>query len=97
MTTVEPRITVAVFGIFWHKSLAETARQVTISIEFVLQRDDQHIGSQSGLALFDAFASKEKTLHAHPGRHNQVPEYERGSSARFYARHLGRAADTASD
>jgi len=35
--------------------------------------------------LFDAFASKEKTLHAHSGRHYPVPEYERDSSARFFA------------
>jgi hypothetical protein len=41
--------------------------------------------------LFDAFASKEKTLHAHSGRHYPVPEYERDSSDRFFARHLGRA------
>ena len=53
--------------------------------------------SLAGVALFDAFASKEKTLHAHSGRHYPVPEYERDSSARFFARHLGRAADTASD
>jgi hypothetical protein len=51
----------------------------------------------SGVASFDAFASKEKTLNAYSGRHHPVPEYERDSSARFFARHLGRAADTASD
>jgi hypothetical protein len=45
-------------------TLAETAEQITIPIEFVLQWDDEHIPRQSGLALFDAFASKEKTLHA---------------------------------
>ena len=40
--------------------------------------------------MFDAFASKEKTLHAHSGRHYPVPDYERDSSARFFVRHLGR-------
>jgi hypothetical protein len=46
--------------------------QITIPIEFLLQWDDEHIARQSGLALFDAFASKEKTLHANTGRHKGV-------------------------
>jgi hypothetical protein len=43
----------------------------------------------SGLALFDAIGSAEKTLHANPGRHAQVPRFEVDSSERFFARHLG--------
>jgi hypothetical protein len=42
-----------------------------------------------GLALFGAFAAAEKTLHANPGRHMEVPEFELDSSQRFLARHLG--------
>jgi hypothetical protein len=42
----------------------------------------------SGLALFDAFASREKTLHANPGRHMGVPAFELDSSQRFFTRHL---------
>jgi len=91
LVAVEPRITAAVFGMFWHQSLAETARQITIPVEFVLQWDDEHIERQSGLALFDAFASKEKTLHASAGRHREVPRFEADSAVRFFARHLGRA------
>ncbi|MEV6030627.1 hypothetical protein AB0L65_05735 [Nonomuraea sp. NPDC052116] len=34
----------------------------------MLQWDDERIPLESGLALFDAFASKEKTLHANAGR-----------------------------
>jgi hypothetical protein len=41
-----------------------------------------------GLALFDAFASQEKTLHANPGRHTGVPAFEPQSSERFFRRHL---------
>jgi hypothetical protein len=37
----------------------------------------------SGLALFDAFASREKTLHANPGRHAGVPAFELESAERF--------------
>ena len=44
---------------------------------------------ESGLALFDAFGSAEKTLHANPGRHGAVPRYEVDSAERFFARHLG--------
>jgi hypothetical protein len=36
----------------------------------------------------DALASKEKTLHANPGRHPDGPAFEVDSSERFFARHL---------
>ena len=44
---------------------------------------------EDGLALFGAFASANKTLHANPGRHMEVPEFELDSSQRFLARHPG--------
>ncbi|REK90164.1 alpha/beta hydrolase [Streptomyces inhibens] len=91
LAAADPRITAAVFGIFWPESLAEAAKQITIPIEFVLQWDDEHIPRQSGLALFDAFASKEKTLHANAGAHKEVPRFEADSAVRFFARHFGRA------
>jgi pimeloyl-ACP methyl ester carboxylesterase len=92
LTAVEPRITAAVFGIFWHQSLIEAARQITVPVEFVLQWDDEHIDRQSGLALFDAFASKEKTLHANAGKHQDLPRFEADSASRFFVRHLSRPA-----
>jgi cephalosporin-C deacetylase-like acetyl esterase len=94
LTAIDPRITAAVFGQFWHDSLAEAARRITIPVEFSLQWDDEHIPRPSGLALFDAFASKEKTLHANAGRHMELPRFEADSAVRFFARHLGRAAVT---
>ncbi|GHI10454.1 hypothetical protein Scel_87750 [Streptomyces cellostaticus] len=87
----DPRITAAVFGLHWPDALAETAKQITIPIEFMLQWDDEHIPRESGLALFDAFASQEKTLHANAGRHKELPRFEADSAVRFFARHLGRA------
>ncbi|WP_067452076.1 hypothetical protein [Actinomadura macra] len=90
LTAVETRITAAVFGLFWPEPLAETARQITIPIEFDLQWDDEHIDRRSGLALFDAFGSKEKTLHANAGAHKELPRFEADSAARFFARHLAR-------
>ncbi|GAA1345253.1 hypothetical protein GCM10009647_089740 [Streptomyces sanglieri] len=40
---------------------------------------------ESGLALFDAFASKEKTLHANAGKHFGFPRFEADSAARVGA------------
>ncbi|MFE3185877.1 alpha/beta hydrolase [Streptomyces violascens] len=92
LTAVEPRITAAVFGLFWPETLVETAKQISIPIEFALQWDDEHIPREAGLALFDAFASKEKTLHANAGRHKELPRFEADSAVRFFVRHLGEAA-----
>jgi hypothetical protein len=92
LTAIEPRITAAVFGgVFVYDALTEAARQITVPIEFLLPWDDEEIERDTGLALFDAFASKEKTLHANPGSHHQVPWFEVENSARFFLRHLGRA------
>jgi hypothetical protein len=88
----EPRITAAVFGRHWPDVLAEHAKQITIRIEFDLQWDDEHIRREDRLVLFDAFASREKTLHANAGKHKELPRFEADSAVRFLARHLGRAA-----
>ncbi|MFD9515355.1 dienelactone hydrolase family protein [Streptomyces mirabilis] len=92
LAAIEPRLTAAVFGgVFVYEALTEAAGRITIPIEFLLPWDDEEINRQAGLALFDACASKEKALHAYPGRHNQVPAFEVDNSARFFLRHLGRA------
>jgi hypothetical protein len=88
LAAAEPRISAAVFGLFWPDSLAGAASQITIPIEFHLQWDDEHIDRQSGLAFFGAFASEEKTLHANAGAHQELPRFEADSAARFFARHL---------
>ena len=97
LTAAEPRITAAVFGLAGHETLAEAAARVTVPVEFLLQWDDELVPRDSGLALFGAFASREKTLHANPGRHAGVPAFELDSSERFFTRHLrhGGASATA--
>ncbi|MEU6480335.1 alpha/beta hydrolase [Streptomyces sp. NPDC047017] len=90
LVAADPRITAAVFGLHWPDALAETARRITVPVEFMLQWDDEHIPRASGLALFDAFASAEKTLHANTGRHQELPRFEADSAVRFFTRHLGR-------
>ena len=84
----EPRITAAVFGVIGAETLIDAARAVTVPVEFLLQWDDELVGRESGLELFDAFGSSEKTLHANSGGHLDVPRFELDSSARFFARHL---------
>jgi dienelactone hydrolase len=88
LAAAEPRITAAVFGLVRSDGLTEAAAKITIPVEFLLQWDDEMVPRDSALALFDAFASPEKTLHANPGGHQGVPAFELESSARFFARHL---------
>lgn len=96
LTAADPRITAAAFGLFWHNEyLAEVASRITVPVEYALQWDDEHIPRQSGLALFDAFASKEKTLHANIGTHKELPRFEADSAVRFFARHLSGATSPA--
>ncbi|MFI6559309.1 alpha/beta hydrolase family protein [Streptomyces sp. NPDC050534] len=90
LVAAEPRITAAVLGLHWPDALAETAKRITIPVEFDLQWDDEHIPRESGLALFDAFASTEKSLHVNAGSHKELPRFEADSAVRFFARHLRR-------
>jgi dienelactone hydrolase len=92
LTAIEPRITAAIFGggFFAHEALIEAARRIVVPIQFLLPWDDEHVDRQSALALFDAFASKEKTLHANPGDHRTIRWV--GVDNEFLPRHLGRAS-----
>ena len=94
LTAIEPRITAAIFGggFFVHEALMEAARRITVPVQFLLPWDDEHVDRQSALALFDAFASEEKTLHANPGDHRTIRWF--GVDNEFLARHLGRARHT---
>jgi hypothetical protein len=97
LTAAESRIAAVSFGaVFVHDALIEAAGKITVPVEYQIPWDDEEFDRTTGVALFDAFASKEKTLHAYSGRYYPMPEYARDCSARFFARHLGRTADTAS-
>jgi alpha-beta hydrolase superfamily lysophospholipase len=85
----EPRIGVAVFGgAVASVPLLDAARRTTIPIQYLLPWDDAELDRDTALAMFDAFGSKQKTLHAFPGSHREVPQYEVDDSARFLTRHL---------
>jgi hypothetical protein len=90
LAVVEPRIAAAVLfaGSFVPRVMFEEARQVTIPLQVLLQWDDEGNDRQMALDLFDAFGSKEKTLHANMGGHAGVPQFEADAGNRFFARHL---------
>ncbi|MFI7430854.1 alpha/beta hydrolase [Micromonospora sp. NPDC049836] len=90
LAVVEPRIAAALLfaGSYVPRAMFEEARQVTIPLQVLLQWDDEGNDRQLALDLFDAFGSREKTLHANMGGHTGVPEFEGDAGNRFFARHL---------
>jgi dienelactone hydrolase len=84
----EPRVRAAVLGLNGAETSAEAAAQITVPLEFLVQWDDETVPRTASLALFDLFASTEKTLHANPGKHAEIPMFELDSSLRFFTRHL---------
>jgi hypothetical protein len=86
-------IACAVFGLAGLRPNAPefeaAAKAIDIPVEFVFQWDDAVAPRQHGLALFEAFGSKEKTMHINPGGHLDIPRFEGASWERFYERHLG--------
>ncbi|MDT0455136.1 alpha/beta hydrolase [Streptomyces sp. DSM 41527] len=90
LAVVEPRISAAVLfaGSLVPTAMFEEARRITIPLHVLLQWDDEGNDRQAALDLFDAFGSKEKTLHANMGGHSGVPQFAGDAAARFFARHL---------
>ncbi|MFE5136324.1 alpha/beta hydrolase [Streptomyces fagopyri] len=84
----EPRVRAAVLGLGGVSASAEDAARVTVPVRFLVQWDDERVPRAQSLALFDALASAEKTLHANVGRHGEVPAFELDSTLGFFARHL---------
>lgn len=89
----EPRIKCAVFGLAGLREGAEAmekaANSITIPLQFVFQWEDAVAPRENGIALFNAFASKEKTMHINPGGHMDIPNFEGSAWKAFYQRHLG--------
>ena len=85
----EPRVRAAVLGLGGALASAQDAARITVPVEFLVQWNDERVPRAASLALFDALASAEKTLHANPGLHGDLPGFELDSALRFFARHLG--------
>src|SRR5689334_24684319 len=90
LTVVEPGISAAgsFAGCFLPCTLHEEARQITVPLLFLLQWDDEGNDRRLALDLFDAFGTREKTLHANMGGHTGTPWFEVDDGNRFFARHL---------
>ncbi|MET0966087.1 MAG: alpha/beta hydrolase [Nakamurella sp.] len=90
LAVLEPRISAAVLyaGSFVPRAILEQARQVGIPLLVLLQWDDESNDRHMALDLFDAFGTRQKTLHANMGGHTGVPQFEGDDANRFFARHL---------
>ena len=64
------------------------ANSIMIPIQFVFQWEDAVAPRENGIALFNAFGSKEKTMHVNPGGHMDIPTFENNAWKAFYQRHL---------
>ena len=95
----EPRVKAAVLGLAGlrnrpgSEAFEDAARRLAIPVLFLFQWDDELASRESGLALFDAFGSEEKTMHINPGPHVGIPRFERDAVEAFFARHLEPATD----
>ncbi|MFJ9935171.1 dienelactone hydrolase family protein [Streptomyces virginiae] len=90
LAVAEPRIKAAGFfaGGYVPRAQRGEAGQVTIPLLFLLQWDDEGNPRERALELFDAFGTKEKTLHANLGGHTGTPWFELEDGCRFLDRHL---------
>ncbi|WP_305783360.1 alpha/beta hydrolase family protein [Symbioplanes lichenis] len=84
----EPRVRAAVLGLGGGAANTEHAARISVPVQFLMQWDDERIPRADGLALFEAFGSAEKTLHANPGKHGELPRFEVDANVAFFRRHL---------
>jgi len=87
----DPRIKVALLGLMgvWGSDaqlLSEMAPKVSCPVRFLVQWDDEIVPRNSCLELYDKLGSKKKTLHANPGPHSAVPQFESVASVDYLDR-----------
>ncbi len=91
----EPRIDAAIFGLAGLRAGASemeaAAKAIRIPLLFVFQWEDAVAPRETGIALFNAFGSAEKTMHVNPGGHMDIPAFEAAEWESFWVRHLGTA------
>jgi dienelactone hydrolase len=93
LVAAEPRIVAAVLGLMGvagptRDRVATDATRITCPVLFLLQWHDELFDRQLGFELFEALASTDKRLHAHPGEHGGVPLEEMNASEAFLAERL---------
>ena len=92
LLAVETRFRCAVLGLSQlhpdHLAFRKAAEQIETPLRFVLQWDDHIRTREYGIALFDAFGSRDKSMHVNPGGHTAVPRSEMESWDAFLGRYL---------
>ncbi|MFC0037968.1 dienelactone hydrolase family protein [Actinomadura rayongensis] len=90
LATTDPRIKAAVLfaGSYLPTTTFKEARALTIPVHVLLQWDDEGNDRQAALNLFDALATKDKSLQANMGGHTGVPAHANQAANAFLTRHL---------
>lgn len=91
----DKRVSAAVLGLMGltgptSERIRADAPRVSCPVLFLVQWSDDFFPRQTGFELFDALGTRDKTLHANPGGHGEVPSHEFVTSARFLARRLAK-------
>jgi len=90
VVAAEPRVAVAVLGLMGiagptRQRFSADAPAVKCPVLFLVQWDDELFARDRAVELFELLGSTDKRLHAHPGKHAEVPAEEFEASARFLA------------
>ena len=96
LVAAEPRILAAVLGLMgiagpndsYKARIAAEARRIDVPVLFLLQLEDELFDREQCLALFDALATPDKRIHAHPGAHASVPLEDIDHSLHFLVERL---------
>jgi dienelactone hydrolase len=99
LVAAEPRVDAAVLGLMgdvgptpaYRARLAEDAARIDLPVRFLVQLEDELFDRAACLALFDRLGSEDKALHAHPGRHPEVPLEALDASLDFLVERLALA------
>lgn len=100
LIAAEPRIRVAVLGLFGYREGMETNQRVyddigkvQVPVLFIQQLEDDEVSQDAYRELFDRLGTKDRRLHANPGRHAEVPRSELEASRLFLAKKLKARGD----
>ncbi len=93
IAATDNRIRVAVLGLMgsWGPNgddLVRLAPEVGCPLRFLVQWDDEVVPRDACLDLFSILGSRRRTLHANPGRHADVPNFEMVASVDYLDRYL---------
>jgi pimeloyl-ACP methyl ester carboxylesterase len=93
VAATDERIRVAVLGLMgnWGPNAVDLERlapQLSCPLRFLVQWDDEVVPRDSCFDLFGMLGSERKTLHANPGIHTAVPDFEVTASVDYLDHHL---------